>query len=252
MQVSVPKHVFLSEPCHLRALASDLTAAFEVERTRGAILNNRQDIISFKRLNDRVVDLLKGYSLAGNGDWRQYAAWNDQSYLRHLLLATEEFEIMLLCWRPGQTSRVHTHADSHCWFAVLAGEVRETQYRPFAGEEGVSEASLNAAGGAMDLVPTKIINNSVGDVGYINDRIAMHSVGCCPSERPNPRQEVTSPEENGMRTALACTLHIYSPPIRSAKALEDGKFMACIPGFFSRHCILTGSDPIKHAAIATA
>ncbi|GLI68818.1 hypothetical protein VaNZ11_013322 [Volvox africanus] len=252
-QVSIPKHIYLPGPCHLPALASDLTAAFEVERARGAVLNNRQEIVSFKRLNDRVVELLKAYSLAGTGDWRQYAAWNEHSYLRHLLWATEEFEIMLLCWLPGQTSRVHTHADSHCWFAVLAGEVRETQYRPFAGEERVSEASLHAAAdGVMDLVPTGIINNSVGDVAYINDRIAMHSVGCCARAHTNLTEDVRRPEQDVMRTALACTLHIYSPPIRRAKALEGGKFMDCIPGFFSRHSICVGSDPTKPAAIAKA
>ncbi|GIL43356.1 hypothetical protein Vafri_1131 [Volvox africanus] len=252
-QVSVPKHIYLSGPCHLHALALDLTAAFEVERARGSVLNNRQEILSFNRLNNRVVNLLKAYSLAGTGDWRQYAAWNEHSYLRHLLWATEEFEILLLCWVPGQTSRVHTHADSHCWFTVLAGEVRETQYQPFTGEEGVSKASLHAAGGGvMDLVPTGIMNNTVGDVAYINDRIAMHSVGCWPREHLNLAEDVRRSERDVMRTALACTLHIYSPPIRRAKALEGGKFMDCIPGFFSRHSICAGSDPTKPSALGKA
>lgn len=29
--------------------------------------------------------------------------------------------VQVICWRYGQGSRVHNHADSHCWLTVLQG-----------------------------------------------------------------------------------------------------------------------------------
>lgn len=34
----------------------------------------------------------------------------------------------LICWGRGQQSRVHNHANSHCWLNVLSGEVEELRY----------------------------------------------------------------------------------------------------------------------------
>ncbi|GLC35936.1 hypothetical protein PLESTM_000384500, partial [Pleodorina starrii] len=193
------KHIVLSVPCHLRALASELTATFKNERASGAVLDFRQDAASFRRLNGRINDLLKAYSLAGSGDWRNYAAWNEHSYLRHLLWATEDFEVMLLCWRSGQTSRVHTHANSHCWFAVLDGQVRETQYPPITVGPQAPGAGAAATGGVAvaELTPTQITDKTVGDVSYINDNIAMHSVGC------SSRRDVLPADGGGVTATMA-------------------------------------------------
>ncbi len=34
----------------------------------------------------------------------------------------------LICWGNNQVSRVHNHAQSHCWLTCLVGEVVEKQF----------------------------------------------------------------------------------------------------------------------------
>lgn len=50
---------------------------------------------------------------------REYVHWNDHHYVRNLVSTNEDFELMVICWRYGQGSRVHNHAESHCWLTVL-------------------------------------------------------------------------------------------------------------------------------------
>ncbi|KAG2455158.1 hypothetical protein HYH02_000976 [Chlamydomonas schloesseri] len=133
MYGSVIKKSLLPLPCelHLVELVSDLTRAITAEKQSGQAVNYKdQDQESFIRMNSRVHALLQAYAACNAGDWRAFARWSEAGYLRHLLHECDDFELMLICWRPGQTSRVHNHADSHCWLAVLAGQVQETQYQP--------------------------------------------------------------------------------------------------------------------------
>ena len=36
--------------------------------------------------------------------------------------------LQLICWKKGQASRIHNHAQSHCWLSVLSGGVEELQF----------------------------------------------------------------------------------------------------------------------------
>ncbi|PNH12658.1 Cysteine dioxygenase type 1, partial [Tetrabaena socialis] len=224
-------------PRYLGALLLELRTAFSYERGLGHSLGNRQDAASSARLDSNVRALLQAYSCTNTGDWRQYAEWGDHSYLRHLLWCDEEFEVMVLCWKPGQASRVHNHADSHCWLAVLDGKVHEQQYRRIAREQDgaapeapwppgcehgapAADGSSTEAPGDIELEPTRTNDLTAGDVGYINDLIALHSIGAGDGEEPS------------------CTLHVYSPPIRRVKTYEGGKEAVSVPGFFSRHSVV--------------
>ena len=35
--------------------------------------------------------------------------------------------MQLICWKKGQASRIHNHAQSHCWLSVLSEGVEEQQ-----------------------------------------------------------------------------------------------------------------------------
>ncbi|GFR41405.1 hypothetical protein Agub_g2087 [Astrephomene gubernaculifera] len=240
---------FNSWPRDLCTLVTELTLAFKAELAAGNVLNNRQDPQSFNRLNARVHSLLQAYSQGNCGDWRRYAAWSEHGYLRHLLWTAEEFELMVLCWKGDQTSRVHNHADSHCWLAVLDGEVCETQYQPLAPDAQLravphgSFLTRNSEGGAVvRLVPTSSTLMQAGDVGYINDRIALHSVGGCKygkGARGSGGNGRAAAESGGDvdEPALSCTLHLYCPPIRRVRTFEAGKVCEYTPGFSSRNCL---------------
>lgn len=54
---------------------------------------------------------------------RKYFHWNREFYTRNLIYKDERFEMMAVCWEPGQASRVHNHADQRCWMTVPLGRL---------------------------------------------------------------------------------------------------------------------------------
>lgn len=60
------------------------------------------------------------------------AFFREDRYVRVQLHRDELFEVLLICWGPGQVSRVHNHAGQLGWVRVLRGTLEETTYRPAA------------------------------------------------------------------------------------------------------------------------
>ena len=64
-------------------------------------------------------------------DWRLVDAlirFTPCAYSRQVLVRTPACELLLLCWMPGQRSRVHDHGGSFGASLVLRGELEETRY----------------------------------------------------------------------------------------------------------------------------
>lgn len=162
-----------------------MSSAFSSERKEGITINNTQDPDSFARLDDKVRQVLGQYCLSQPKDWKTIAMWNDVKYTRQQIFASEDFEILLLCWKEGQFSDVHSHGDSHCWLTTLQGPVEEHQY------------SIG------DCKPCHIKTRPVDvhQTAYINDFVALHAVG-------SPLMDISQG---------AVTLHVYAPPLRKMK-----------------------------------
>ena len=54
---------------------------------------------------------------------KKYFHWNSDFYTRNLIYKDDRYEMMAVCWEPGQVSRVHDHADQRCWMTVPVGQL---------------------------------------------------------------------------------------------------------------------------------
>ena len=74
---------------------------------------------------EEVEELLSKYK-SNPGDWKKYAKFDKYKYTRNLVHeGNGKFNLMLLCWAPGNQSTIHDHANAHCFVKVLAGGLRE-------------------------------------------------------------------------------------------------------------------------------
>jgi cysteine dioxygenase len=128
------------------------------------------------------INTLLGEYARGASDWRAFALFDEQHYTRNLVALEERFELMVLCWGPGQASPIHNHEGQDCWMAVLDGEIEEVRYpTPVAKGPG----PLRSKGSA---------SFAAGQVAFIRDEMGLHLV------RP-------------LRADRGCvTLHLYSMP----------------------------------------
>lgn len=77
------------------------------------------------------LDWLVARLRASRPDWRlleSLVRFDPAGYSRRVLQRTEACELLLVCWLPGQVSRVHDHGGSSGVSWVVRGQLRETRF----------------------------------------------------------------------------------------------------------------------------
>lgn len=126
-----------------------------------------------------------------------YLFWDLQHYTRNLIAKNELFELIAICWEPGQGSSVHNHRGQNCWMMAPIGRLRVQNYR-------VREQDL--ARSTCQIERTDIVEISPANPMAVD-----------PAE---PVHKVYNPREFGGR---AVSLHIYSRPFDSCDVYSEEK-----------------------------
>jgi len=125
-------------------------------------------------------------------EWKKYVFESPDHYTRNLVASKDfVYDLILLCWMPGQKSAVHDHRSSGCWMRVLQGELTETRFRS------------NLADAAGPLEKTSAETFSSPNTFYINNSQGVHSVA-------------------NSGSIPAYSLHLYSPPITECEVWVGG------------------------------
>ncbi|MEZ6243218.1 MAG: cysteine dioxygenase family protein [Phycisphaerales bacterium] len=112
-------------------------------------------------------------------DLEPVCTFKNDCYQRNRIKATTWYELVALCWRPGQKSQIHDHASSSCAFRVVEGTVTERRF------EKLPDGKVR---------PVAMTTIRPGEICAAQDE-AIHEV-CNLSD-----------------TEDLVTLHIYSPPL---------------------------------------
>ena len=139
-------------------------------------------LTSAPRDRDTYRELL-GKIRFGFDEIAKYCTFEDTFYTRNLVARTDDFELILLCWQPGQATPIHDHAGSDGWMFGVQGTLEEVRYHWKKLEDGCIECTRFEKG---ELQPTGI--------SYINDDMGIHAIENVGGDR-------------------AVSLHLYSPPI---------------------------------------
>lgn len=149
----------------LDGLVGDLTARFRQGPQGGA-----------------VAEILGAYARSSK-DWRGFALFAPQHYTRNLVVLNDLFELMILCWGPGQESPIHNHEGQDCWMAVLDGEMEELRYL------------IPSGAGPGPILAKSTHRFASGQVAFIRDEMGLHLV------RPTRASALGG-----------VTLHLYAKP----------------------------------------
>jgi cysteine dioxygenase len=147
-------------------------------------------------LNERRADLgvlerLLRESRVAVADMEAYLQFDDRCYCRNLVAENPWFNLLVLCWRSGQSSPIHDHAQSVCAFKVLTGVCTETVY------------DLQPGGGVL---PGRRRDYAMGEI------VASHD---------SETHAVANFQPAG---ADLVTLHVYSPPLKAMRVFApDGR-----------------------------
>ena len=96
--------------------------------------------LTHERLLDLAGRLHLSDELVGNR-----IAFARDGYARNLVCRTPFFELLVLCWRPGQESTIHDHAGSLNAIRVRSGELTSRLFLPEeSGAPGSAPVELSA------------------------------------------------------------------------------------------------------------
>jgi cysteine dioxygenase len=130
-----------------------------------------------------IETLLQSHGIGpDDSDVRPHLQFSENSYKRNLVLDTNDHQLVVLCWRPGQGSPIHDHGASNCGIRVLDGVATETLYQGTL-DNPIVEMTRPVSAGAVSV--------NRGDL--------IHQV------------------ENRGEVNLV-TLHLYSPPLIRLKS----------------------------------
>jgi len=141
-------------------------------------------------------------------DLADYARFNEANYRRNLVRGGQWYHLLVLCWRSGQRSPIHNHAQSTCGLKILKGVATETKFE-------MTPCSLVKAVSSRDLHNGEICASQDADIHQVSNLQA---------------------EGNDL-----VTLHIYSPPLVRMKtySLTDRAVGDYVP-VINEHCFGSG------------
>lgn len=137
---------------------------------------------------EKVIGILQTYAKAKSTDWRNYVYFSSDHYTRNRVVKTSKCELIVMGWKPNQSTFIHDHGTSDCWMLVLSGRMAETVYAfpddPYADSE-------------IGMRPIMSSEYATGEVGHISNQVGIHEIGAVGTE--------------------SVTLHVYAPPLNKIR-----------------------------------
>ncbi len=133
-----------------------------------------------------------------------YILWNSERYARNLIYRDEHFEVLALCWLPGQQTPIHSHAGQLGWVTVVQGELECRNYRfvkaPAESSTPRKSRSVGDPSAASRRVEVELIASATcaadGSVAVVDRRQTTHQIANLERSRHG-----------------GVSLHVYSKPI---------------------------------------
>ena len=156
---------------------------------------------------DSVLDLCGSVQIS-DASLAPYLVFDDNYYTRNLVYRDDLFEIMTICWQPGQRTSVHTHNGQLCWMIPQRGSLRVVDYKWLGCDhpENQNVVGIDCLAGSDHIKLDRIreVDAFAGGPVLTADKLqTIHQLFNDSHERER-----------------AVTIHIYSRPIDSCVAFD--------------------------------
>jgi cysteine dioxygenase len=99
--------------------------------------------------------------------------FTDERYARNLVYKSDDFECLVLCWKPGQRSPIHDHANSICTVYTIEGVLSADNYRKTASGHVRADYSEDFRPGSVLSIQTTEIHQ-VSNLQESSPLISLH------------------------------------------------------------------------------
>jgi len=106
---------------------SNLYDAHPLRTTMGDFIDGLCRLKSDTITKSRVAEFVAAADIQAEA-LSPYIFWRESGYTRNLIYRDDWFEVMAICWGPGQKTPVHTHNGQLGWMTVVQGELLTRSY----------------------------------------------------------------------------------------------------------------------------
>jgi cysteine dioxygenase len=156
---------------------------------------------------DRVRSFVDSHRLTVD-ELKPYAMFSDKYYTRNLIYRDELFEVMSICWMPGQKTTIHTHNGQLGWMTVPQGEVAMHNFR-YVGcnaPENQNVVGIDCLAGATHI-----------EMDRLDTFVAAENSPVVCVDKLHTIHQIENPERSKKGVI---SLHVYSLPIDSCVAFD--------------------------------
>jgi cysteine dioxygenase len=104
---------------------------------------------------------------------KPFIQFSDERYSRNLVYKNEDFECLVLCWKPGQRSPIHDHSNSICAVYTLNGMLSADNYRKTSNGYIRADYSEDFKPGSVLTIQTTEIHQ-VSNLQDSSELISLH------------------------------------------------------------------------------
>lgn len=154
-----------------------------------------------------VRQFLEAHQLSAES-LRPYTFFRGEYYTRNLIYRDDLFDVMTICWKPGQKTAIHTHNGQLGWMSIAQGEVAVHNYRYIScnAPENQNVVGIDCLGGATHIELARVGSeqcSTASGISTVDKLQTIHQI------------ENVDPSEQG-----CISLHIYSKPFDSCIAFD--------------------------------
>ncbi len=176
------------------------------DRPLAEIVDTLRSLTAEQFTHERMDEILGSLPIR-ESSWLARVAFREDKYARHSIHRTDLFDMVLLCWKPGQVSPVHNHQGNSGWVRVLRGRMEESHWKapdwvvagvPMPNPAAEFDIDEEGVGHGIRLTKVKEFVHPAGPaVASVDRQRPIHQLG-------NPQRH---PDDEP-----AVTLHVYSRP----------------------------------------
>src|SRR5258708_29193389 len=98
-----------------------------------------------------------------------FTFFRDGCYTRNLIYRDPLFEVMTICWAPGQKTTIHTHNGQLGWMTVAQGDLAVHNYRYVRcnAPENQNVIGIDCLGGATEIELERLSTEECSDHGSV-------------------------------------------------------------------------------------
>ena len=184
-------------------------------------------LLKFERgiiTRDAVLDYCASVRIT-DSSLRPYTYFDNQFYTRNLIYRDDLFEVMSICWEPGQKTAVHTHNGQICWMISQCGNLGVVDYKWLGCDHPENQ----------NVVGIDCLAGSEHTLLEVVREIEACADG--PVITADKLQTIHRLYNLSERNERAVTIHIYSRPIDSCVAFDMEKHQCYRRqlGYFSKY-----------------